>query len=215
MNGRRWVCAGILACSLGACSLGRPTRQPTTYNVDPHIEETRNAAPRSEVLRVSFVHVAAPFAGSSLVYRFDDVRYVTDPYHAFVADSGAMFDAGMAEWLRRTGPFSYVVPPGSSQPAPYVLEVTVGDLYGDFRPGSRPAAVMSAQFGLIDLTGRRPKVAYERTIASRIELQKASPDALVRGYGAASLRSFHSSPRVSEPSLPPSPSDSPIVTSGQ
>jgi cholesterol transport system auxiliary component len=160
--------------------------QPTTYIVDPPIASMPQSAPRrAEILRVGFVRVAATYAGSALVYRLDDVRYVTDPYHAFAADPAAMLDSRMAEWLDRTGPFSNVLPPGSVHPAPYVLEVTVGDLYGDFRAGRPPAAVVSVQFVLIEQTGPRPKVSYERTIARHVELPKASPDALVRGYGAA------------------------------
>jgi hypothetical protein len=41
------------------------------------------------------------------------------------------------------------------------------------------------QFALIDQAGVRPQLMYERTIASRVELPRASPDALVRGYGEA------------------------------
>ena len=69
--------------------------------------------------------------------------------------------------------------------APYILEATVSELYGDFRPGYAPAAVVTVQFALIDLTGVRSKVVLERTIASRVNLPEASPDALVRGYGEA------------------------------
>jgi ABC-type uncharacterized transport system auxiliary subunit len=96
-----------------------------------------------------------------------------------------MLGSRMAEWLDRSGPFSSVAPPGSAQPAPYVLEATVDELYGDFRAGRPPAAVLSIQFALIDQASARPKVMYERTIARRVNLPKASPDALVRGYGTA------------------------------
>jgi cholesterol transport system auxiliary component len=186
MNCRRSVLAVSIAVTLAACSIGRPMPQITTYIVDPRVEVTPSAGPRrSETLRVGFVRVAAAYAGSALVYRLDDVRYASDPYHAFVADPGAILGSRMAEWLDRTGPFSAVVPPGSAQPAPYVLEVTVGELYGDFRGGKPPAAVLSIQFALIDEASARPKVLYERTIASRVNLPKASPDELVRGYGTA------------------------------
>ena len=176
----------FIALSLAACSIGRPLPQATTYIVDPPIEtRSPTVAMRPETLRVGSVRVAATYAGSALVYRLDDVRYVTDPYHAFGADPGAMLDSRMAEWLTRTGPFSNIVSSGSSQPATYVLEVTVQDLYGDFRERVPPAAVVSMRFILIDLGSPRQRMAYERTIVSHVELPKASPDALVRGYGTA------------------------------
>ena len=75
--------------------------------------------------------------------------------------------------------------PGSAPAAPYVLEAIVAELYGDFREGSPPAAVLAVQFALVEQVSARPKVIYERTIARRVDLPKASPDALVRGYGTA------------------------------
>ena len=131
------------------------------------------------------VRVAAAYAGNSFVYRLDDVQYVSDPYHAFIAEPGAMLGNRMAEWLDRAGPFKTVVQPGSARPAGYVLEAMVTEIYGDFRAGQRPAAVLAVEFALIDQADARSKVVYERTIASRIDLPQASPEALVRGYGKA------------------------------
>jgi cholesterol transport system auxiliary component len=131
------------------------------------------------------VRVAATYGGNALVYRMDEVQYTSDPYHAFKAEPGAMLGNQMAEWLDHAGPFETVAQPGSAQPAAYVLDATVIELYGDFREGRSPAAVLAVQFALIDQAGVRPQLMYERTIASRVELPHASPDALVRGYGEA------------------------------
>jgi len=91
----------------------------------------------------------------------------------------------MAEWLNRAGPFKTVALPGSARPTQYLLDATVAELYGDFRAGRTPAAVLTVQFALVDQAGARPKVVYESTIARRVDLPQASPDALVRGYGKA------------------------------
>jgi len=91
----------------------------------------------------------------------------------------------MAEWLDRAGPFATVAQPGSARSAQYVLEATVIELYGDFRQKRSPAAVLTIQFTVIDQAGARPKIVHQRTIASRVDLPQASPDALVRGYGTA------------------------------
>ena len=184
MNARRILLAMTIAVPLAACSLGRPIPQATTYIIDP----SSAIAPvprRPERLRMGQVRVAATYAGNGLVYRLDEVRYATDPYHAFVADPGAMLGSRIAEWLDRAGPFSAVSPPGSAQPAPYVLEATVEELYGDFRAGRVPAAVLSVQFALIDQLSVRPRVVYERTITSRVDLSAAAPEALIGGYGTA------------------------------
>ncbi|HKA40743.1 MAG TPA: ABC-type transport auxiliary lipoprotein family protein [Burkholderiales bacterium] len=186
MSARRIVLAVCAALTLAACSIGKPIPQATTYVVEPPPLAAGTPAPRRpETLRMGNVRVAVTYAGHALVYRVDGVQYVSDPYHAFIAEPGAMLGERMAEWLDRAGPFKTVVQPGSARPAPYVLEATVAELYGDFRGGRPPAAVLSVQFALIDQAGARPKVVHERTIAARVDLPRASPDALVDGYGKA------------------------------
>ena len=186
MNSKWYLLAASAALVLAACSIGRPLPEATTYIVEPPAETTRSPEPRRpDTLRIGNVQVAAPYAGNALVYRLDDVRYVSDPYNAFVADPGAMLGSRMADWFGHSGPFSTVDQPGSSRPARYVLEATVAELYGDFRQGRRPAAVLTVQLALIDQSDARPQVVYDRTIATRVDLTKASPEALVRGYGTA------------------------------
>ena len=187
--GRIALAASMTLCvvlSLAGCALGKPMPTLTTYIVDPPRSETGTAAARrAETLRMGHVRVAAPYGGNSLIYRMDEVQYAADPYHAFKAEPGAMLASRMAEWIDHAGPFAAVAQPGSAQPAAYVLDATVIDLYGDFRKGTRPAAVIAVQFALIDPAGVRPRLVHERTIACRVELARASPDALVRGYGQA------------------------------
>ena len=186
MKGRRLLLAAWACGTLAGCSIGRPVPEPTQYVVDPPPKAAVLSGPRStEAVRMGNVRVAAPYAGMAFVYRLDDVRYASDPYHAFEADPGAMLGSRMAEWLDESGPFSRVAQPGSAQPAAAVLEATVTELYGDFRPDRQPAAVIAVQFTLIDQVSARPKVLYERTIGRRITLQRRSPDALAQGYGIA------------------------------
>ena len=186
MSAKRLTLAACAAVTLAACSIGQPIPQATTYVVDPPMAEATLAGTRrAETLRMGNVRVAAAYAGNALVYRVNDVQYMSDPYHAFIAEPGAMLGNRMAEWLDRSGPFRAVAQPGGTRGAAYVLEATVTELYGDFRQGRRPAAVLSVQFALIDHNGARPKVAHERTITSRVDIPQASPPALVIGYGTA------------------------------
>jgi hypothetical protein len=157
--------------------------------------ERRTAASFMTKLKVPRLHAEkvlnhstgdiAEVYGNALVYRLDDVQYTSDPYHAFIAEPGAILGNQMAAWLDRASPFDTVALRGSTRPVQYVLDATVAELYGDFRAGRRPAAVLTLQFALIDQAGARPKVVYESTIARRVDLPQASPDALVRGYGKA------------------------------
>ena len=185
MSAKR-VAATCVVLTLTACSIGQPIPSVTTYVIEPPKGDARSAAARStETLRIGNVRVAASYARNSLVYRMSEVQYVADPYHAFIAEPGTMMANRIGEWLDGARLFKTVAQPGSAGPAAYVLDATVTELYGDFRQGRRPAAMLAVQFALLDQTGARSRVVFERTIASRVDLAEASADALVLGYGKA------------------------------
>jgi cholesterol transport system auxiliary component len=96
-----------------------------------------------------------------------------------------MLGAVMADWLNDAGAFAAVTQPGTRAPAAFVLEATVTKLYGDFRPGRTPSAIMEIQFSLVDLSGISPTVLLEQTIGRSVPLSESTPQALVQGYGRA------------------------------
>ena len=188
MSARTFALVAGTVLTIAGCSIGKPLPRVTTYIVEPSPPPASARARRAETLRMGQVRVASAFAGRGLVYRMDDVKYVADPYEAFIAEPAGMLGQQMAAWLDRAGPFSAVAQPGSARTvksAPFTLEAMVTELYGDFRVGPRPAAVVSIQFALMDLEEARQTVVYERTISRRVEIAQASQDALVRGYDAA------------------------------
>ena len=186
MNARQIALAVSAALFLTSCGIGKPTPQPTTYVVEPVMPTQQIGVQKvPDALRMGSVRMAAPFSGNSLVYRLDDVSYVSDPNQAFIADPGSMLGSKMATWLGHSGAFKSVSQPGINQSAPYVLESTVTELYGDFRQGTPPTAVVAVQFALIDVLSVRPRIVYERTIEQHEPLDAATPDALVRGYSRA------------------------------
>ena len=198
------LCTALL---LGACSIGKPIPQATTYIIEPPLPTAPTVARRADTLRMGNVRVAAAFSGNALVYRVDDVRYVSDPYNAFIAEPGAMLGNQMANWLDRAGPFKAVAQPGSAQSAksdPCVLEATITELYGDTTKAGAPAAVITVQFTLVDTSAPRTLVSYQRTISRRVDIERATPDALVRGYGKA-LGEILSQVSADLASLPQSP----------
>jgi cholesterol transport system auxiliary component len=180
----RPAAATLIALTLAACAIGKPIPEATTYVVEPP-PPVPTATRRAQTLRMGKVRVAPAFAGKALVVRLDEVRYSADFYQAFIAEPGDLLGARMADWLNQAGPFRSVAQPGATAPTSYVLDATVTELYGDFRPGLTPTAVMTVQFALVNLEGVSPKAVLERTIGRRIPLREASPDALVRGYGQA------------------------------
>jgi cholesterol transport system auxiliary component len=186
MRFKHVVVVGV-AVIVSACSIGRPIPTVTTYSIEPTPAALAiPKPPHPERLRVERVRVAAAYDRTALVYRLNAVRYVSDPYHTFLADPGPMLSNRIAEWLAAAGLFKAVDALGGAAPAPWVLEATVTELYGDFEAGGdNPAAVMSIRFTIIDEGSARPKVAYERSLSRRVPVSRAAPEALVSGYGMA------------------------------
>jgi cholesterol transport system auxiliary component len=186
MNLRYFAVAGI-ASIVTACSIGRPPPTVTTYGIEPHPAASAALKPVStDRLRVARVRVSAPYDRTALVYRLNGVRYISDPYHAFLSDPAPLLSNRISAWLSASELFRSVDGPGSAAPARWILEATVTDLYGDFETGAgAPAAVMSIHFTIIDESAARPKVAYESVLSRRVSVQSGSPDALVDGYGTA------------------------------
>jgi uncharacterized lipoprotein YmbA len=197
--------AAAAALLIGACSIGKPIPTATTYGIEQAAAvPDAGGSPYPVRLRLGRVRVAAPYDGPALVYRMSAVRYVSDPYHAFLSDPGPMLGNRITAWLDQTQPFKAVAG-DSAPPAPLMLEASVMELYGDFEQSVEPAAVMSVRFTVVDQASARPKIAYERTITQRIRLADTSPDELVRGYGTAlaqilSLLAADLAPR--RPSIP-------------
>jgi cholesterol transport system auxiliary component len=184
-SSRPILCGALIAIRLlGGCAIGKPVPQTTLYAIEPTAPDIVLSR-RRQVLSMGRVRVAPAYAGKSLVFRVDDVRYASDFYSTFLAEPADMLASRVAEWLERTGPFKAVAQPGTRRGSTHVLDAVVTELYGDFRPGRPPEAVMTIQFRLLDLTGARPRPVLQQTIGRRVRLREESPEALVRGYGDA------------------------------
>ncbi len=169
---------------LGACSL-RQDAPPVEHYVLRPPPPAEAAVRRTESLRVAPVRVAPSFAGEQLVYRMDEVRYASDFYHRLMAPSGAMIGTQATEWLDRAGPMRFTAAPGSGANQRYVLNLFVLELYGDFRPGRPPSAVLLIQATLSDTNRPTQAALMERTFRQSVALTQSTPAAVVEGYGRA------------------------------
>ena len=168
----------------GACSLRQEAPSVEHYVLRPPPAPAATAR-RAESLRVAPVRVAPSFADVQLIYRMDEVRYVSDFYHRLMAPPGAMIATQATEWLDRAGPMRFTAAPGSGAIQRYVLSLFVLELYGDFRPGQPPAAVLLVQATLSDASRPAQAPLLERTLRQSVPLAQSTPAALVDGYGRA------------------------------
>lgn len=158
--------AGV--CGLAGC-LSRPSLYKQTFSFGAPAISATNFVAGGRVLGIRNLQIAAPFDGRSLVYRTGDFSYVRDPYAEFLNAPGEGLTASVRESMRRDGGFSAVVEAGSALKPDTLVEISVSQLFGDFRSPERPTAVMTMRFVFLDAPNGIPGKAllqqeYSRTV---------------------------------------------------
>jgi hypothetical protein len=82
--------------------------------------------------------------------------------------------------------FQSVVDPGSALKPNTMAEITILELYGDFRRPPEPAAVLTLRFVLLDSPEGIPgKLAFEGEYSRRVLLKAKNAHALMAGWDEA------------------------------
>jgi len=135
------------------------------------------------VLAIKRITVAAPFAGQSFVYRTSEFSYEQDPYAQFLVSPEEGLAEPLRAWFRNSGIFRAVTEAGSARKALIAAEVTMQELYGDFRDRARPAAVLTVRMTFLD--ARSGAVLVERNFSRRVPLKARTAAALMAGWNEA------------------------------
>ncbi|MFO6423903.1 ABC-type transport auxiliary lipoprotein family protein [Motilimonas sp. KMU-193] len=179
----------IVVLFITGCSLGKPVEQPSTY-VLVASTPTKTLNRVSDSLRIDYVRSTAPFNQTQMVYRMDEVKFESDYYNRYISEPEAMVGNQVALWLEQSGLYDSVAQPSMRTPAQQILQIVITKLFGDFRDGHTPTAVVEMQFVLIENKDIRPTVVLEKTLSSRVELSAKDPAALAKGQGQAMTQIF-------------------------
>jgi len=143
-------------------------------------------APSGRVLGIRTLQVAAPFADRAFVYRTGDFSYERDPYAEFMVPPADELLSPVCGWMREAGVFHAVVQAGSALKPDTLVEIDVGQLYGDFRQAENATAVLSMRFEFFDAPNGVPgKAILQREYARKIPLKARTADALIDGWNQA------------------------------
>jgi hypothetical protein len=138
------------------------------------------------VLDIRNVQIAAPFEGRSFVYRTGEFSYVRDSYAEFLEPPTEELMAPMRGWLRGNGDFSAVVEAGSALKPDTLVEVSVSQLFGDFRQPERPAAILTMRFVFFDAANGVPeKAIFQQEYSRNIPLSTPTAAGLMEGWERA------------------------------
>ncbi len=175
-----------VACLLCGC-LSRPYLNKQTFVLEiPPAPAPNRAAKSHRVVAIRTLRVAVPFDGRSLVYRTGEFSFESDPYAEFLVSSAESLLFPIRGWMREAGYFEAVVEPGSACKPDTMAEISVLQLYGDFRQPRDAAAVLTIRFVLFDSPRGVPgKLILEREYSRRIPLKARTADALMAGWNEA------------------------------
>src|SRR5208282_3139615 len=177
----------ILATVLALCGcLSKPPLHKQTFTFGAPTSASGSAVPGDRVLGIRHLRIAPPFDGRSLVYRTGEFSYVRDPYAEFLDPPEEEMMAPVRGWLSRAGGFSEVVDGGSALKPNTVVEISVTELYGDFRRSEHPYAVATMHLVFFEARNGAPtKPILQHEYSRSIPLTAPSAAALMEGWNQA------------------------------
>jgi cholesterol transport system auxiliary component len=175
----------VSAFGLTGC-ISRPALNKQTFTFSAPAISATNVVAGDRVLGIRNLQIAAPFEGRSFVYRTGEFSYVRDPYAEFLGPPAEELLAPMRGWLRVSGNFIAVTEAGSALKPDLQVEISVSQLFGDFRQREHPSAVVTIRFVFFNAPNGVPgKVIFQREYSRRIPLSAPTAAALMEGWNQA------------------------------
>jgi cholesterol transport system auxiliary component len=182
---RRSLLLLVTGIALSGC-LSRPALVKQSFTLSTAPAPARPGPSQGRVLGIRRLSIAAPFDSQSFNYRTGEFSYERDPYAQFLVPPAETLSDPLRELLRQSGVLAAVTEPGSALRANTLLEIHVGQLYGDFRNRADPAAVLSARLIFYDAPNGMPgRVLLQKEYSRRLRLPARTAAALVKGWNQA------------------------------
>ena len=181
-----WPTTVLIALCLGLFTTGcltRPALKVQSFAFTIPESSATNTVAQGPVLAIRTLTIASPFDGRAFVYRTGDFSYVRDPYAEFISPPAQLLAPQIGQLLVQTGHFSALVRPDGAVHPDQLAEISISQLYGDFRDHAHPRAVLTLQFTLLSaIHGMPDKVILQKTYTRTTDLNSASPTALIHAW---------------------------------
>jgi ABC-type uncharacterized transport system auxiliary subunit len=171
----------LLAAIVSGCSTG-PLWQRRVFAfslpADPPVTTTQ-----TNLVSLNLVSVSPLFQSRYFTYRTSDTSYEQDPYAAFLVPPERALAEPIRQWIRTSGVFGRLVEPGSGLSPSLTIEVSVSQLYGDFRKSSHPVATIEMRWLIYDVSGSSSnRIVLDKVYTCETPLTERSPAAIMAAW---------------------------------
>jgi len=176
-SGGRTYRTSLASCStwsiLGAAANSRSSSQPAASNA------------RTNLVALKRLSISPRFQSRSFTYRTAENSYEQDPYAGFLVPPERALAEPIRAWMRDSGVFGRLVEPGSGLAPGLVAEVSINELYGDFRKASQPVGTMEIHFIFYEVRDDTPgRIVLDKVCARGTPLTRKTPAALMAAWDA-------------------------------
>jgi ABC-type uncharacterized transport system auxiliary subunit len=138
---------------------------------------------RTNIVALNRVSISPRFQSRSFTYRTAENSYEQDPYAGFLVSPERALAEPIRAWMRDSGVFGRLVGPGSGLEPDLVAEVSINELYGDFRKASQPVATMEIHFIFYEVRDDTPgRIVLDTVCARGTTLTRKTPEALMAAW---------------------------------
>jgi len=173
----------LVAATVCGCASGPSWKRQMfafSFQADP---PTTNA--QTNTVALKHVSISPLFQSRSFTYRTAASTYEQDPYAGFLIPPERNLAETIRAWMRASNAFGRVVEPGSSLTPTLGAEVSVNQLYGDFRKASQPVGIMELHFIFYEIKDGDPgRVLFDKVCAHETPLARKTADALMAAWNA-------------------------------
>jgi cholesterol transport system auxiliary component len=171
----------FVAALLCGCASGpRWTRQTFAFSLPPNTPAT---FANTNLVALRRVSISPLFQTRSFTYRTAENSYEQDPYAGFIIPPEEALAESMRAAMRASGVFGRVLPPGTDLAPSVVAEVSVTQLYGDFRKQEQPVGTMQIHFICYKVKEGVPgRIVLDRACAHETRMAARTPAALMAAW---------------------------------
>jgi len=179
MRGLTRILIVVIACC--SCSSGPHwKRQGFAFSI-PADPPTTNAT--ETITALSRVSISPIFQSRSFTYRIGENSYEQDPYAGFLVPPERALAESIRAWMRLGATYGRVVDPGSGITPNMVVEVSITELYGDFRTPAQPTAAMGLRMMCYEIQDGAPRrIVLDKVCSHATPLERKTPGALMAAW---------------------------------